>query len=386
MTQRVIKVLAYSVPAIGMVGGLTATPLVTLLILFLLFTQKQWDGVKSLLLHHKNIACFLLFALLSCFWSPNVLSSILMWLQLSFLSLVLLNLIQSNNRIDVIMPWLNYGIMTAIVLFYVEYYTEGIISQSFRRVFQQSSHNQHFALSMLDRGCSMLAIYTWFAIWYILPRSKFLASLLYVVVLVTLGLSDNTSGFVAFIAGGIVFVVLYITKMRLVWLMTVGFIIAIIAVPIFTYKQDPMMLSDKYLGTHLSWQHRLFIWDFVAHKANERPIFGHGFNSSRYLGEDKVVHHHDMTLPLLPLHPHNNILQIWLELGFVGLALFALILCGITSEIKKHYTEISGSLVSAALINYFVIGMISFGIWQSWWVCTGLFATYIAVGMKNRVI
>lgn len=385
MIKRSIQIMAFFIPAVGMIAGLAAAPMITAMLLLIVIntwrhhrTQCHFYKIGGL---SKSIILFLSFAFCSCFWSPYIVSSILLWAQISCLILMLLFVISQKSHVEIIMPSLVYGILTAIVLFYIEYFTDGIISRNVRIIVQEKGHHG-FALSLLDRGCALLAVYAWIAIGYIFKRSKLAAVLLYLVTLLTLSTSDSTSGFVAFILASIACIMLYCSNMKLVRLMTVGLLAATVMMPIFAHQEDPLILSDRYLGSKLSWQHRLFIWDFVADKAMEKPIFGHGFNSSRYLGDDKVVIYQNTVLPILPLHPHNNILQIWLEMGCIGLALFALMLTRITSKIQ-YFTGISAPLASACLISYFIIGMISFNIWQLWWVCTGIFAIYMIVGNEE---
>ena len=73
--------------------------------------------------------------------------------------------------------------------------------------------------------------------------------------------------------------------------------------------------------------HRRVIWSFSKQKILERPLFGHGIFSSRDIGDQyKILDNVNQILPAIPLHPHNNILQIWLELGVVGIILFYIFL------------------------------------------------------------
>ena len=75
-------------------------------------------------------------------------------------------------------------------------------------------------------------------------------------------------------------------------------------------------------------------------------------------------------LSAIPLHPHNSILQLSLELGVIGIILFYIILSNIVNkiyEIKKINSKYAAfSLVS--LFQIFLIGQFSYGFWQTWWV------------------
>jgi O-antigen ligase len=98
------------------------------------------------------------------------------------------------------------------------------------------------------------------------------------------------------------------------------------------------MRTEMHLpGSHY---HRLSIWNFTADRVAERPIVGRGLETSKVIPGNKT--RPDGIDAALPLHPHNAALQMWLELGVAAAA---------------------GCFVSAT-----VFALISYGIWQSWWL------------------
>ena len=113
------------------------------------------------------------------------------------------------------------------------------------------------------------------------------------------------------------------------------------------------------------------IWSYTKEKILERPFFGHGAFSSRFIGSDyQITNIHNIKMNAISLHPHNNVMQIWLELGLIGLIIFYFF---ISSLIKKldSYNE-SRIIISVmpliSVIQVFFIGQLSYGFWQSWWV------------------
>ena len=85
----------------------------------------------------------------------------------------------------------------------------------------------------------------------------------------------------------------------------------------------------------LSGMNRLITWKFTSQKIMEKPLLGWGLRTSRILpgGGEKydVVRvrengRRDVVSRdfFVPLHPHNQFLQIWLELGALGAVAFAL--------------------------------------------------------------
>lgn len=139
--------------------------------------------------------------------------------------------------------------------------------------------------------------------------------------------------------------------------------------------------------------HRLLIWDFTAERIAERPVLGWGMGSSRAIpgGTERTsqetrsafgltaqdAHHWFIHQQMLPLHPHNMPLQIWLELGGVGAVLMALLL-GLTALACRN--PASCGAFAAAL----VISLLSYGMWQYWWVAGLMLAVVSAPLVGGR--
>ncbi len=131
--------------------------------------------------------------------------------------------------------------------------------------------------------------------------------------------------------------------------------------------------------------HRILIWDFAVARIAERPLLGWGGEASRTIpgGRDLFA---PATLerfglaseasrawfarPVaqrLPLHTHNAALQLWLELGAVG----ALLGAGVAAALGALAARVPPPLLPAATGAYAasaVIGMLSYGVWQEWWI------------------
>ena len=121
-----------------------------------------------------------------------------------------------------------------------------------------------------------------------------------------------------------------------------------------------------------SWDARLDIWAFAADHIQTHPFRGWGLDASRTFGA------------AIPLHTHNGELQLWLELGAVGAALAGVFFCwlayGVVRLAQRSRSE--AAMAAGALVSYLVIGAISFGIWQEWWIALGALAL-IACGMAR---
>lgn len=132
-----------------------------------------------------------------------------------------------------------------------------------------------------------------------------------------------------------------------------------------------------------SLHHRLTIWQFSGQRFLDRPILGWGLDSARSIpgGEDRFVISNDTREAMgaariydeqfLPLHPHNLIVQWWLELGLLG----GLCLCWgvwrLTASMALGLENRLETVWRVTLLgSVFVVSMFSFGAWQSWWLST----------------
>lgn len=122
-----------------------------------------------------------------------------------------------------------------------------------------------------------------------------------------------------------------------------------------------------------SWDARLNIWAFAADKIVEHPLRGWGIDASRVFGN------------AIPLHTHDAALQLWLELGALGAALaaafFAWVLYRIVAWTGENRRD--GAMAAASLTSYVLIGGLSFGVWQEWWLALGVI-TVIACSIAQK--
>ncbi len=119
-----------------------------------------------------------------------------------------------------------------------------------------------------------------------------------------------------------------------------------------------------------SWDRRLEVWSFATGRWGEDPFLGLGLDSSRaYPG-------------YIPLHPHDGAIQIWMELGVAGAVLAAAFWGLMFWRIAERAGErLWAATASATATVYLVIGAISFGLWQEWWICLGGLALAACVAL-----
>lgn len=376
MIVNLLQIIVFLMPAVGILAGLSLS--VSVAVFFMLLTIKFHKSLKFYTT--PALSVFLAWCFLSCFWSPNVLYSLFLFAYIMLLTFLLMSIIYSldDNKKEeirnIVLKPLFIGLFTAIVMFMAEYFTYGFFSLQFKAIVQ--GKEGPFALYWLDRGCSFLSTISWIIIGYFLHKRCYLMALSFTMIMLFLLMhSDSFASFVGFSLALISFVILYLSNMRLGFLVRIAFASYIFIMPIASFYQNPHILSDSYSIPESS-KHRLFIWNFVANKAVEKPVLGYGFGASRYVAEsdDVVEYKEGAKWHLLPLHPHNNSLQSLLEMGIIGLLLFVVLVDNILKNIMlKGKDLISKAASISCFINYFFVGMVSFGMWQIWWFSSAIF-------------
>lgn len=209
---------------------------------------------------------------------------------------------------------------------------------------------------------------------------------------VAVGAGDNSTAKAAMILGTLVFVAGWLLGRRLAMVLRVLLLAAVIGLPVLTsFLPDPARSYEAWGWQHSSLHHRLTIWRFVGGHIGEHPLVGWGMDSARTLpgGEDEIsVARADGSLPvreqLLPLHPHNAVLQVWLELGAVGAAILGGVLwlaAGAAASLPDRGGRATAFATLAAAI---VIATSSYGLWQGWWQAALWLTAMLATACLRR--
>jgi len=228
-------------------------------------------------------------------------------------------------------------------------------------------HPMEIEGSLINRNMVAMAALAWPAMQVLWLRRQWVAAILLPVatmVLVTGGQSQ--SAMVGLLAGLITLAVAVAAPVLARWALGVGVVVVFIGtIPAMEYLYS-LNLIDRG-GLPFSFVHRIEIWHFASNLALQQPLLGWGLDSSRSLAERVFVSRGGYEFPVLPLHPHNAILQIWLELGFVGV-LFG-IATGLTvlRQIGRLPRE-SQPVALAAFAGTLAMVSVAYGIWQAWWL------------------
>ncbi|MDK9721124.1 MAG: O-antigen ligase family protein [Rhodospirillales bacterium] len=153
------------------------------------------------------------------------------------------------------------------------------------------------------------------------------------------------------------------------------------AAPPFLHERmpEPVEIQRAHPWLSPSLLHRFVIWDYALGRIAERPVLGFGFDAAREIGgREPKRHYYFDTLPdgkklhpyfePIPLHTHNGIIQLWLELGGVGAAIAVLLLI-LTWKGALATSDPWRRAGSAALFVAAMGPMLSsYGLFQAWWV------------------
>lgn len=243
----------------------------------------------------------------------------------------------------------------------------------------------HLNLTLqFDRGTltlSILAIPLGLVLWH--AKQYKLAIVLTVVALLSLTINLNMTARVTFVIAGLTAAAVYILPVSR-FILYASHILIIGFLPWLIPSPSHSSLACAMIEKQPSMLHRLAVWEFAEEAISQRPILGHGIHSSRYLGHSKekidlskyCPSHPSstssgQTAENIPMHPHNAVIQIWLELGVLGAISFALTL-GMAYQRTEMIirTKPQQSTFSATIAAALVVAMSSFGLWQGWFIAT----------------
>jgi O-antigen ligase len=128
--------------------------------------------------------------------------------------------------------------------------------------------------------------------------------------------------------------------------------------------------------------HRQAIWGFVFDKALERPWFGWGPSMANFLpGADDPVPGLGQTF--VPLHAHNWVLQLFNDVGAVGLAPALAALAAFLLSIEARFRSGSNAALAALGLSgaFFVSMLANFSAWQGWW--QSVFAVLLPIALAG---
>lgn len=149
-------------------------------------------------------------------------------------------------------------------------------------------------------------------------------------------------------------------------LLLVLLVLALPLMPLIAAGTSALQLADlESLG--ITARARAHVWDFTLQRILERPLFGWGMDASPNMPNFGVTPFLHVQDKVIPLHPHSAGLQLWLELGLVGVLLAQAPLLRLwrgLAELPRAANAFACALAGALL----TASGLSFGLWQSRWL------------------
>lgn len=278
---------------------------------------------------------------------------------------------QAADRAATVM---GFGVLALAVVVGVDAMSGASIFQKLR-VLTGDPIRPDLAKVKISIGCYVMAVLFWPAAAALARRGKQAGVVLLLAgVITTSVLSSADSCLVALAAGAVVWFLIKATGKIggrvLTLIVAIPFVVAPIAV-LWAIQSGFWGWLHDFVPP--SWDARLNIWAFAADHIQDHPFRGWGLDASRTFGD------------AIPLHTHNAQLQLWLELGAVGAALVGAFFCWLAHGVTRAAETDRGAaaMSGAALTSYLVVGALSFGVWQEWWIAVGALAVIACIAVRR---
>ncbi len=192
--------------------------------------------------------------------------------------------------------------------------------------------------------------------------------------------SNSLAANIGLIVGSLVTIIILLGGKKAFDFTSISMILIVLFLPITRLIHDSpfsflrKLLENTGISIPPSALHRTYIYDFVLDKIIDNPFVGWGLGVSRYLpgSQNKIL---DLNRELIPLHPHNGVLEVWVELGVIGALGLSLVIWILMRGIKNRVQDrASAAVLAGASTGYMTIGLASYSIWSSWWMTTGILA------------
>ncbi|WP_230531808.1 O-antigen ligase family protein [Microvirga roseola] len=130
---------------------------------------------------------------------------------------------------------------------------------------------------------------------------------------------------------------------------------------------------------------RVELWNSFGAVVQEQPLLGGGFGISPRMHRTAIARQvpSDRQTMLAIGHPHNAALQIWAELGAVGVVLALAVLLLVLRNVVR-LPEPVRSAALALIAGAAAVAFVGHGAWQGWWAAALGSATIWMIAAGNR--
>jgi exopolysaccharide production protein ExoQ len=236
-----------------------------------------------------------------------------------------------------------------------------------------------------NRGLDYLALMAWPALAYAWARRWWwLCGLLLLAVGAAEGRGVSLAGRVADVAGFVVLLLAWVAPRLTAWALAIGTGLFVAGLPFGLHVVTSMRGAlAPYLKP--SGMHRLEIADYMTARVFERPLLGWGLLSANSVPIRPAELAHYVWVDPRGVYPHDQWLELWVELGVAGATLglaFALLVLRriqrLPAAIRPFACAAFASAMAIACVNYEITT-------DSWWAALGACALlFMILGQMTR--
>ncbi|MEE2695411.1 MAG: O-antigen ligase family protein [Pseudomonadota bacterium] len=136
------------------------------------------------------------------------------------------------------------------------------------------------------------------------------------------------------------------------------------------FDQKSINNFEFFIPTSFIDAHRQFIWGFSIEKFKFKPFFGYGQDTSNFIegSQKEIGSKYTGNMNFIPSHPHNFLVELFLETGIVGTVFFVLLIFTVNQRIWE--------INSSNIFKFFLIifnayfwgaSLVNFSFWLGWW-------------------
>ncbi|OHC73498.1 MAG: hypothetical protein A3G18_08790 [Rhodospirillales bacterium RIFCSPLOWO2_12_FULL_58_28] len=378
LVAGIFTAMIFLLPPVAVYAPMGMTPLVCTAAVALLFDRRVRDelaasGAPRILWAFAPLSAW---ALASVAWTIQPGRAVNVWLSIVLLAAaawvlaVGARLLGERDQKRVTAFMVGSAAMFLIILG-VENFSEGFVIK-FLKASKGKGVNDYMA--WINPGNTILSVCAWPMIFAAGRRINLLSGvLLYGLIITVLAFGTSSAPVAAMLVSSLVFAAVSAGKRPVLIAVAASLAVGALAFPFFIQLFTSDEIGQMFSSDKGSWQHRWAIWEFVRGRIMDHPLIGWGLDSSRFIPGGRENIFGQNYAEILPLHPHNAFLQIWLELGVVGAAAMAVLTASVPFQLHRMARDWPGTAcLMAGFIVYMVLGQLSFGIWQNWWIATGI--------------
>lgn len=167
--------------------------------------------------------------------------------------------------------------------------------------------------------------------------------------------------------------------------MVISFVLLLLNPVLHAYIIRPLeLINMSYYSLFLnsSFFDRLLIWEYFSHKFFEKPLWGWGLSSSRYIIDKPKAIGGLYNV----LHPHKSILQAYVELGLFGGVLFSFFIAFLFWVVEKHVKDrLSVAVCNATILFGLLLADMTHNLWRNYYLSLcAIAAGMVILFIKDR--